>query len=135
MSASLSSPTRATRASTSTAPPGSARRGIGGRFSSPTQPAPLPPFPPPPPGAPPPPARPRSPSPARARGTPRLGGLPGPEHTHQLLAAGLPRDSPPLRNTIALLGNAMRVVIAEDSILLREGVVRLLGESGFEVLA
>ena len=71
----------------------------------------------------------------RDLGSHRLAGLPEPEHIHQLLADGLPRDFPPLRNTIALLGNAMKVVIAEDSILLREGVVRLLGESGFEVMA
>ena len=71
----------------------------------------------------------------RDLGSHRLAGLPEPEHIHQLLADGLPRDFPPLRNTIALLGNAMTVVIAEDSILLREGVVRLLGESGFEVVA
>ena len=30
---------------------------------------------------------------------------------------------------------AMRVVVADDSVLLREGVVRLLRESGFEVVA
>jgi DNA-binding NarL/FixJ family response regulator/class 3 adenylate cyclase len=71
----------------------------------------------------------------RDLGNHRLAGLPEPEHIHQLLADGLPRDFPPLRNTIALLGNAMTVVIAEDSILLREGVVRLLGESGFDVVA
>ncbi len=71
----------------------------------------------------------------RDLGSHRLAGLPEPEHIHQLLADGLPRDFPPLRNTIAMLGNAMKVVIAEDSILLREGVVRLLGESGFEVMA
>jgi len=71
----------------------------------------------------------------RDLGSHRLAGLPEAEHIHQLLADGLPRDFPPLRNTIALLGNAMKVVIAEDSILLREGVVRLLGESGFEVMA
>jgi len=53
---------------------------------------------------------------------------------HQLLADGLPRDFPPLRNTVAMLGNAMTVVIAEDSILLREGVVRLLSEAGFAVV-
>ena len=29
----------------------------------------------------------------------------------------------------------MRVVVADDSVLLREGVVRLLEESGFEVVA
>ena len=71
----------------------------------------------------------------RDLGSHRLAGLPEPEHIHQLLADGLPRDFPPLRNTVAMLGNAMTVVIAEDSILLREGVVRLLGESGFDVLA
>ena len=71
----------------------------------------------------------------RDLGSHRLAGLPEAEHIHQLLADGLPRDFPPLRNTIALLGNAMKVVIAEDSILLREGVVRLLTESGFEVAA
>ena len=70
----------------------------------------------------------------RDLGSHRLAGLPEPEHIHQLLADGLPRDFPPLRNTIALLGNAMTVVIAEDSILLREGVVRLLVESGFDVV-
>ena len=69
----------------------------------------------------------------RDLGSHRLAGLPEPEHIHQLLAEGLPRDFPPLRNTIALLGNAMKVVIADDSVLLREGVVRLLAESGFEV--
>ena len=71
----------------------------------------------------------------RDLGTHRLAGLPEPEHIHQLLADGLPRDFPPLRNTIAMLGNAMTVVIAEDSVLLREGIVRLLGEAGFEVAA
>jgi DNA-binding NarL/FixJ family response regulator/class 3 adenylate cyclase len=71
----------------------------------------------------------------RDLGSHRLAGLPEPEHIHQLLAEGLPRDFPPLRNTIAMLGNAMTVVIADDSVLLREGVVRLLGESGFDVVA
>ena len=33
------------------------------------------------------------------------------------------------------LGNAMKVVIAEDSVLLREGVARLLEEAGFDVVA
>ncbi len=32
-------------------------------------------------------------------------------------------------------GDAMRVAIAEDSVLLREGLARLLGEAGFEVVA
>ena len=73
--------------------------------------------------------------PVRDLGSHRLAGLPTPEHIHQLLADGLPRDFPPLRNTVAMLGNAMTVVIAEDSMLLREGVARLLDDAGFEVVA
>ena len=71
----------------------------------------------------------------RDLGTHSLSGLPEPEQIHQLLADGLPRDFPQLRNTTAMLGHAIRVVIAEDSVLLREGVVRLLEEAGFEVAA
>jgi DNA-binding NarL/FixJ family response regulator/class 3 adenylate cyclase len=67
-------------------------------------------------------------------GVHRLAGLPEPERIHQLLADGLARDFPPLRGTVATLGEAMRIVIADDSVLLREGVVRLLEEAGFEVV-
>jgi DNA-binding NarL/FixJ family response regulator/class 3 adenylate cyclase len=66
-------------------------------------------------------------------GTYRLTGLSEQEELHQVRADGLARDFPALRNTISTLGNAMRVVIADDSVLLREGVVRLLEEAGFEV--
>jgi DNA-binding NarL/FixJ family response regulator/class 3 adenylate cyclase len=66
-------------------------------------------------------------------GTYRLTGLSAPEELHQVRAVGLPRDFPPLRNTVSTLGNALRVVIADDSVLLREGVVRLLEEAGFAV--
>ena len=62
-------------------------------------------------------------------------GLPAPERLHQLVADDLPRDFPPLRNTSSTLGHAIRVVIADDSVLLREGIVRLLGEVGFDVVA
>ena len=66
---------------------------------------------------------------ARARGRSRAArprraparGLAAPERIYQLLADGLPRDFPPLRNTIAQLGAAVRVVLADDSLLLREG--------------
>jgi DNA-binding NarL/FixJ family response regulator/class 3 adenylate cyclase len=71
----------------------------------------------------------------RDLGTHRLTGLPEPERIHQLLAEGLPRDFDPLRGTVATLGEAMRIVIADDSVLLREGVVRLLEEAGFVVAA
>src|SRR6478752_5163791 len=71
----------------------------------------------------------------RDLGTHRLQGLPDPEAIHQVLADGLPRDFPPLRGTVSQLGDARRVVLADDSVLLREGVARLLEEAGFEVVA
>ena len=71
----------------------------------------------------------------RDLGSHRLEGLPEPETIHQLLADDLPRDFPPLRYTLGRLGAGMRVVLADDSILLREGVARLLTEAGFDVVA
>jgi DNA-binding NarL/FixJ family response regulator/class 3 adenylate cyclase len=68
-------------------------------------------------------------------GTHRLEGLPEPELIHQLVADDLPRDFPPLRYTLGRLGSGMRVVLADDSVLLREGVARLLTEAGFDVVA
>jgi DNA-binding NarL/FixJ family response regulator/class 3 adenylate cyclase len=62
-------------------------------------------------------------------------GLSEPERIHQLVADDLPRDFPPLRNTSSTVGHAIRVVIADDSVLLREGIVRLLSEVGFDVVA
>jgi DNA-binding NarL/FixJ family response regulator/class 3 adenylate cyclase len=72
---------------------------------------------------------------ARDLGEHQLEGLPAPERIHQLLADDLPRDFPPLRYTVATLGNSIRVVLADDTVLLREGVARLLSESGFDVVA
>jgi len=63
-----------------------------------------------------------------------LVGLPEPEMLYQLVASDLPTDFPALRNTRELI-ERMRVVLADDAILLREGVARLLEESGFEVVA
>ena len=71
----------------------------------------------------------------RDLGTHRLQGLPDLERIHQVLVDGLPRDFPPLRGTVSQLGDARRVVLADDSVLLREGVARLLEEAGFEVVA
>jgi DNA-binding NarL/FixJ family response regulator/class 3 adenylate cyclase len=65
----------------------------------------------------------------------RLQGLATPERIHQLLADDLPRDFPPLRNTISMLGAGVTVVLADDTILLREGIARLLADAGFDVLA
>jgi DNA-binding NarL/FixJ family response regulator/class 3 adenylate cyclase len=72
---------------------------------------------------------------SRDLGEYRIDGLPEHVRIRQVLADDLPRDFPPLRNTVATLGSSIRVVLADDSILLREGVARLLGESGFDVVA
>ncbi len=69
----------------------------------------------------------------RDLGLHQLAGLLEAERVHQLIVDDLPRDFPPLRNTVSQLGAGRRVVIADDSVLLREGVVRLLEEAGFEV--
>jgi DNA-binding NarL/FixJ family response regulator/class 3 adenylate cyclase len=71
----------------------------------------------------------------RDLGEHRLERLPEPERIYQLLADDLPLDFPPLRNTSATVGKSIRVTLADDSVLLREGVARLLEESGFEVVA
>jgi DNA-binding NarL/FixJ family response regulator/class 3 adenylate cyclase len=69
-------------------------------------------------------------------------GLPEPERIYQVVADGLRRDFPPLRldpeaaGTLAnpSNGGTMRVVVAEDSVLLREGIARLLEDAGLEVV-
>ncbi len=66
-------------------------------------------------------------------GSHRLAGLNEPERIFQLLAEGLPRNLPPLRVAPDTIGNGMRVVLADDSVLLREGVARLLEDAGFEI--
>ena len=73
--------------------------------------------------------------PVRDLGEHELPGLPKPEHLFQLLADGLPTDFPPLRGARELGGPTMRVVLADDAVLLREGVARLLDDAGFEVVA
>jgi len=73
--------------------------------------------------------------PNRHLGEHRLEGLRQPESIYQLLAEDLPRDFPPLRNTISMLGAGISVVLADDTVLLREGIARLLGDAGFEVVA
>jgi DNA-binding NarL/FixJ family response regulator/class 3 adenylate cyclase len=73
--------------------------------------------------------------PSRDLGEHRLEWLTRPERIHQLLADDLPRDFPPLRNTISMLGAGITVVLADDTVLLREGIARLLAEAGFDVVA
>jgi DNA-binding NarL/FixJ family response regulator len=62
----------------------------------------------------------------------RLRGLDEPERIHQLGGA----EFPALRADAVVdgLGARTRVVIADDSVLLREGVARLLEDAGFEIV-
>jgi DNA-binding NarL/FixJ family response regulator/class 3 adenylate cyclase len=66
----------------------------------------------------------------RELGTFRLRDLPQPERIFQVGEL----DHPPLRDAVAAEAR-MKIVIADDSVLLREGIVRLLEEAGFEVAA
>jgi DNA-binding NarL/FixJ family response regulator len=63
----------------------------------------------------------------------QLRGLETPEHIYQLDSAA---TFPPLRADVAEhgLGARLRVVVADDSVLLREGVARLLDDAGFNVV-
>jgi DNA-binding NarL/FixJ family response regulator len=79
----------------------------------------------------------------RALGTHTLRGLEEPEEVFQVVDAGLDEEFPPLRLEQTLARGAerretpsrsMRVVLAEDSVLLREGIARLLEDAGFEVV-
>jgi DNA-binding NarL/FixJ family response regulator/class 3 adenylate cyclase len=72
-----------------------------------------------------------------------LRGLPRPERIFQLIAPDLPAEFPALRteNTRAAAdtaaagaGKGLRVVLADDSVLLREGIARLLADAGFDVV-
>jgi DNA-binding NarL/FixJ family response regulator/class 3 adenylate cyclase len=63
-----------------------------------------------------------------------LNGLPEPEPLYQLVVDDLASEFPPLRFARAR-GEAMRVVLADDSVLLREGIARLLEDEGMEILA
>jgi DNA-binding NarL/FixJ family response regulator/class 3 adenylate cyclase len=72
-----------------------------------------------------------------------LKGLPRPERIFQVRATDLPADFPPLRTNgaapeavaePAATPNGLRVVLAEDSVLLREGIARLLTDAGFQIV-
>jgi DNA-binding NarL/FixJ family response regulator/class 3 adenylate cyclase len=79
---------------------------------------------------------------ARDLGPQHLRGLPEPERIYQVVADGLQSDFPPLRLDVSAVGtagktsngNGMRVVVAEDSVLLREGIARLLEDAGLQVV-
>jgi DNA-binding NarL/FixJ family response regulator len=67
-------------------------------------------------------------------GSHRLKDLAEPEHIYQLVADGLATEFPPLRFARDAR-NGMRVALSDDTVLLREGVARLLGDAGFEIVA
>jgi len=67
-----------------------------------------------------------------------LRGLPEPQRIFQLEVPGLETDFPPLRSandaSQSLAGRTLTVVLADDSVLLREGIASLLEGHGFEVV-
>jgi DNA-binding NarL/FixJ family response regulator len=74
-----------------------------------------------------------SPESLRDLGSHQLRGLNSPERLYQLGEGSFPA----LRADVADegLGAPIRVVLADDSILLREGIARLLDDAGFEIVA
>ncbi len=64
-----------------------------------------------------------------------LDGFGTPERVFQLLADGLPSDFPKLRCARRRDARGVRVVIADDSVLIREGIARVLEEAGIDVVA
>jgi class 3 adenylate cyclase/DNA-binding NarL/FixJ family response regulator len=63
----------------------------------------------------------------------RLKGIPRPTHLFRIVADGIETDFPPLPGAAPALA-ALRVALADDSVLLREGVAALLEEEGFDVV-
>jgi len=63
-----------------------------------------------------------------------LAGLDEPVRLFQLNIPGLPGQFPPL-STARKGFRGVRVVLADDSVLLREGIARLLEDAGFEIVA
>jgi class 3 adenylate cyclase/CheY-like chemotaxis protein len=63
----------------------------------------------------------------------QLPGINQPERLFQLNAPGLPTQFPPL-STARRGFRGVRVVLADDSVLLREGIARLLEDAGFEIV-
>jgi DNA-binding NarL/FixJ family response regulator len=70
----------------------------------------------------------------------RLRGLTDPERIHQLVGDGLDVEFPPLRldsktrDDTEVKKTGVKVVLADDSVLLREGIARLLEDAGFDVV-
>jgi class 3 adenylate cyclase/CheY-like chemotaxis protein len=76
-----------------------------------------------------------TPTDVRELGAHALRGLPRPEPLAQVLADDLPTNFPPPNAEPTAAGPRTRVVLADDSVLLREGIGRLLEDAGFDVAA
>jgi class 3 adenylate cyclase/CheY-like chemotaxis protein len=63
----------------------------------------------------------------------QLKGIPQPTRLRRILAPGLDSDFPPLPGTLPR-EKPLRIVLADDSVLLREGVASLLEEEGMDVV-
>ena len=61
-------------------------------------------------------------------------GLPGLSDRVEALGGRLALSSPPGRGTVLRGGDPVRVAVADDAVILREGLARLLREAGFEVV-
>jgi class 3 adenylate cyclase/DNA-binding NarL/FixJ family response regulator len=62
-----------------------------------------------------------------------LRGIPRPTHLFRIVADGLEKDFPTLPGAVPTVAPT-RVALADDSVLLREGIAALLEEEGFEVI-
>ena len=65
----------------------------------------------------------------------QLNGLGAPERLYQLLDDELPADFPPLRCGPRSDRRGVRVALADDSVLIREGIARVLDDAGMDVVA
>jgi class 3 adenylate cyclase/CheY-like chemotaxis protein len=74
-------------------------------------------------------------APVRDLGDYELAGLALPERIFQVLADDLPADFPALRCRAGRPEDRVRVAIADDSALIREGIARVLEHAGMDVVA
>ncbi len=74
---------------------------------------------------------------ARVRdlGSYELAGLKEPARIFQVLASDLPSEFPALRSARRCDRRRLRVALADDSVLVREGIARVLEEAGMEIVA
>ncbi len=74
-------------------------------------------------------------APARDLGSYELAGLDEPARVFQLLADDLPSEFPALRSARRCDRRRLRVALADDSVLVREGIARVLEDAGMEIVA